>query len=250
MKTTNNTILITGGGSGIGFETAKRLSELGNHIIIVGRNQSKLDKAVAQLKNTTAIAADISKEEDVQHLVKRLKQDFPKLNVLMNNAGNASVQKLAVASPAFAIAQEEIFTNYLSPIRLIDLLLPLLSLQEEAAIINVSSVVAFVPAQAIPTYSASKSALHSYTKSLRLALADATKVKVFELMPPLVNTDFSKEIGGQNGISPGSVADELIAALASDHYEIHVGQTADMYKLYLSSPQEALIAMNGTRAQV
>ncbi len=250
MKTTNNTILITGGGSGIGYETAKRLSEQGNEVIIIGRNQSKLDKAAAALKNVTAIATDISKEEEVQHLVQRLKKDFPKLNVLMNNAATASVHKLSVAGNSFAPARDEIETNYLSILRLIDHVLPILSLQEEAAIINVSSVVAFVPAQAIPTYSASKAALHSYTKSLRIALAETTKIKVFELMPPLVDTDFSKEIGGQNGIAPAAVADELVRALAEDHYEIHVGQTDFMYKLYRSSPEEALIAMNGTREQV
>ncbi|MDB5257387.1 MAG: family NAD(P)-dependent oxidoreductase [Chitinophagaceae bacterium] len=248
MKTTNNTILITGGGSGIGFETAKRFSEQGNEVIIIGRNQSKLDKAAGQLKNVTAIAADISKEEEVQRLVLHLKKDFPQLNVLMNNAASASVHTLAVTGGAYAMAQEEIVTNYLSVIRLIDQLLPLLSLQPEAAIINVSSVVAFAPAQSIPTYSASKAALHSYTKSLRMALTGTSKVKVFELMPPLVDTEFSKEIGGHNGIAPGAVADELLSALKEDRFEIHVGQTADLYKLYLSSPEEALLAINGARA--
>ena len=121
-------------------------------------------------------------------------------------------------------------------------LLPLLATQIESAIVNVSSVVAFVPGS-LPTYSASKAALHSYTLSLRIALAKATNVKVFELMPPLVDTEFSKEIGGHNGVPPSFVAEAFVAALEKDEYEIHVGRTADIYKLFLSSPAEALLAM-------
>ncbi|MDB5272932.1 MAG: short-chain dehydrogenase/reductase [Chitinophagaceae bacterium] len=247
MKTSNNTVLITGGGSGIGFETAKLLSEKNNRVIIVGRDQSKLDKAGAQLKNAVGIAADISSEEDVTRLVNRLEKDFPELNIVMNNAAQAYVYKPGIGAQAFEKAQHEMLTNYLSVIRLTEKLLPALAKQKEAAIVNVSSVVALVPGQMLSTYAASKAALHSYTQTLSLSLSETTDIKVFELMPPLVDTEFSKEIGGSNGIAPKQVAEELLHALETDHYEIHVGQTSLMYQLYLSSPEEAFATMNGLR---
>jgi uncharacterized oxidoreductase len=134
----------------------------------------------------------------------------------------------------------------LAIVNLTEKLLPLLKAQKEAAIVNVSSIVVFAPGASLPTYAASKAALHSYTRSLGYALKD-TGVKVFELMPPLVDTELSKEIGGHNGIPPLQVAEELLAGLTNDVAEIHVGGTADMYKLYLSSPEKALIALNSGR---
>jgi uncharacterized oxidoreductase len=244
MKTTNNTVLITGGSAGIGFEIAKQLSEKNNHVIIIGRDKERLDTAAAQLKNVTAIVADVSKEADVNNLVKNLLTNFPALNMVINNAGRAIVYKLSATANAFEKAQDEMFTNFFSVIRLNEKLLPLLEKQPEAAIVNVSSVVAFVPGS-LPTYSASKAALHSYTQSLRITLGRTMpNIKVFELMPPLVNTAFSKEIGGANGIHPSVVADAFVNGLAKDEYEIHAGRTADIYKLYLSSPAAALSAMN------
>lgn len=246
MKTSKNTILVTGGGSGIGFEIAKLFSA-DNHIIITGRNAEKLSKAASQLQNTTAIAADITNEADVNRLVATLQKDFPNLNILINNAGSASYYDLATPQiNAYAKAADEITTNYLSAIRLNELLFPTLNAQPESAIVNVSSIVAFVPGKNLPTYSASKAALHSYTQTLRLSLENTT-VKVFELMPPLVNTEFSKEIGGENGINPDVLATELKAAFETNTYEIRVGQTADIYALSLQSPQDALLAMNVSR---
>jgi uncharacterized oxidoreductase len=107
-------------------------------------------------------------------------------------------------------------------------------------------IVAFSPNHKMATYGASKAALHSYTLSLRIALAKNTGIKVFELMPPLVNTDFSKEIGGANGIAPAVVAEALVSAFEKDQYEIHVGRTAYIYELSRSSPAEALLAMNSS----
>lgn len=245
MKTNNNTILITGGGSGIGFEIAKLFSQNGNKIIITGRNEERLQKAAASLENTTAIAADITSEEDVNQLVEKVKQDFPELNVLINNAGNASYYNLVAPEVnAYEKASEEMDTNFLSVIRLTEKLLPVLKSQESAAVVTVSSIVAFAPRKELSSYGASKAALHSYSQSLRLALEKTSGVKVFELMPPLVNTEFSKEIGGENGIAPAVVAEDLFKAFEEDTYEIHVGNTANIYKLFLSSPQMALEAMN------
>jgi uncharacterized oxidoreductase len=147
---------------------------------------------------------------------------------------------------AFDKASREIMTNYLSIISLTEKLLPLLNMQPRAAIVNVSSIVAFAPGTRLATYSASKAALHSYTQSLRYTLS-STNIRVYELMPPLVNTEFSKEIGGENGISPAAVADALHEALESNTYEIHVGNTAQIYALSRQSQEEALNAMNQAR---
>lgn len=246
MKTSKNTILITGGGSGIGFEIAKLFSQNDNHVIITGRNEEKLQKAASLLTNVTAIAADITREEDVNNLVQRIAKDFPNLNVLINNAGNASYYDvLAPNIDAFTKASDEMNTNYLSIVRLTEKLLPILNSQSESAIVNVSSIVALVPNRVLISYSASKAALHSYTLSLRIALeGNDAPIQVYEVMPPLVNTEFSREIGGENGISPEVVAQDLFNAFKDNHFEIHVGQTADIYQLSLSSPKDALLAMN------
>ena len=248
MKTTNNTVLITGGSAGIGFETAKLLSRKGNRVIITGRNKERLQKAVSALKNATGIVSDVSKEADINLLVEKISNDFPALNMVINNAGNAFLHDLSAHTGAFEKAQEEMLTNYLSVIRLNEKLLPLLKTQDAAAIVNVSSVAAFVPGS-LATYSASKAALHSYTQSLRIALEDSA-VSVFELMPPLVDTAFSEAIGGREGISPAAVASELYKALENDVYEIRVGNTEQVYRLFLSSPADALLVMNKDRKQL
>ena len=243
MKTTNNTVLISGGSAGIGLEIAKLFSANGNKVIITGRDKKRLDKALSQLPNATGIVSDVSKKEDTEALVTTLKNDFPDLNIVINNAGRAILYDIAHSEGAFENAEDEMLTNFLSVIRLNEKLLPLLKTKEEAAIVNVSSIVAFVPGS-LPTYSASKAALHSYTQSLRIALSRESQVKVFELMPPLVDTEFSEMINGHNGISPGVVAQEFINALENDVYEIRVGRTQDIYNLYLKSPEEALLAMH------
>src|ERR1700710_2977044 len=199
MNTSNNTVLISGGTAGIGLEIAKLLSAAGNKVIITGRDKQRLNNALSQLENATGIVSNVSKKEDTEALVETLQRNFPELNLVINNAGKAELYNIADSTNAFEIAEDEMLTNYLAVIRLNEKLLPLLKTQNESAIVNVSSVVAFVPGS-LATYSASKAALHSYTQSLRIALSRNSKVKVFELMPPLVDTEFSAIINGHNGI--------------------------------------------------
>ena len=247
MNITNKTILITGGGSGIGFEIAKLLSKKNNKVIITGRTASKLQKAASQLSNVSFIATDINSETDIDSLIDKINKEYGGLDILINNAGHASVYHLDEAVNAYHKASAEIHTNYLSVIRLTEKLLPLLKASKEAAIVTVSSIVAFVPGINLPTYAASKAALHSYTQALRYTLAKTTGIKVFELMPPLVNTEFSTEIGGANGIAPEIVAEGLINGLENDEFELHIGKTADIYKLFLHSPQDAMNVLNEGR---
>jgi len=250
MKSSGNTILVTGGSAGIGFELAKILSENDNEVIITGRNHERLKKASSQIKHASHIQSDVSSPEDVNALVNMLYRDFPTLNVVINNAGHAMLYDIFEEGiNAYDKTKDEMETNFFSVIRLNEKLFPQLKLQQEAAIVNVSSVVAFLPGSLVG-YSASKAALHSYSQSLRMRLEDSTSIKVFELMPPLVNTEFSQVIGGSKGISPMQVAEEFYDAWQKDEFEIHVGQTADLYKLYLASPSEALKRVNSMRKQL
>lgn len=243
MNITNNTVLITGGTAGIGFELAKSFTEAGNKAIITGRNQQRLTEALAKLPGATGFNGDISNPEDTEKLVDFIKNNAPEVNIVINNAGAAHLYKLANNENAFDKAQDEMLTNYLAVIRLNEKLIPLLKLQPQAAVVNVSSIVAFVPGS-LPTYSASKAALHSYTQSLRITLERTSNVKVFELMPPLVDTEFSAPINGKTGIPATQVASDLITAIQSDDYEVRVGNTQKIYELYLQSPAEALAVMN------
>jgi uncharacterized oxidoreductase len=246
MNITNKTVLITGGGSGIGFETAKLLTAKGNKVIIVGRTESKLEAAIEVLTNIIAIRCDINDAEDVKNLIHKISTDYPELSVLINNAGRAFAYEHSENATAFEKATEEFATNYFSLIRLTEGFLSLLKSQPEAAIVNVSSIVAYSPHASTPSYSDSKAAVHSYTLSLRHTLAKDTAIKVFELLPSMVNTEFTKEVGGEYGMPAIEVAEALLNGIENDEYEIPVGQTADFRKFYLSSPTEAFAMMNQT----
>jgi uncharacterized oxidoreductase len=245
MKTSGNTILITGGGSGIGFETAKLFSQNGNTVIITGRDAKKLKDAVAHLDNAHYIVADVTNDQDVDALVTQLTTNFPKLNILMNNAGRAILHKVSESTNGVVIAREEMETNYFAVINLTSKLLPVLRKSSEAAVINVSSIVAFAPGLSLPTYSASKAALHSYSQVLRLSLGLDSNVKVFEVMPPLVDTEFAKDIPSDKKISPAQVAADLFNSVATNNYEVRVASTEQLYQNFLGRPDKAALALNG-----
>lgn len=245
MKISNRTVLITGGGSGIGLDTAKLLSSKGNRVLIIGRNGEKLAKAAKGLDNVFSYACDITNAEDVENLVSKIETEFSDLSFLINNAAATYVYTHGEGVNAFEKASEEMMTNYLSVVRLSEKLLPVLKAQPESAIVNVTSLVSVAPVAVIPTYSDTKAALHSYSLSLRHTLAKDTSVRVFELMPPLVNTEFSKEIGGEtNGMPSAAVAQALINGIENDENEIYVGQTKDFRDFYLSNPAEAFKTLN------
>ena len=246
MNLSNKSVLINGGGSGIGLEIARQFNAKGNKVIVVGRNNDKLQNAVKGLEHVKAFSIDITDEGDVKKLVNLVSAEFGDLGIVVNNAAaSPNGYNHGVGANAFAMASDEMLTNYLSVIRLNEQLLPLLQTQPEAAIVNVSSIVAFSPNAFIPTYSDSKAALHSYTLSLRHELAKKTNVRVFELMPPLVNTEFSKLIGGDiNGMPAIDVAVALINALENNEFEIHVGQTKNFRGAFLANPAEAFTMLN------
>jgi uncharacterized oxidoreductase len=242
MRINNNTVLVTGGGSGIGFEIARQLSELGNKTVLIGRNHSRLAAACEIIPNSEFVQCDITVQSEVDCLVETVYHRFPGANILVNNAGKAYGYTLTSGN-SFEKAREEITTNYLSTVRLVDKLLPLLMNNREAAIVNNSSVTALVPVAILPTYSASKAALHSYTQSLRMALQGTGRLRIFELLPPLVDTEFSKGLPGHK-IPASYVALELLEGMRNDQYEINVGATAEIYRMYLQSPSEAIRYVN------
>jgi uncharacterized oxidoreductase len=232
MKTTGNTIFISGGSAGIGLAIAKKLSAEGNKVIINGRSEERLQSALKELDNAVAIQGDLSVQADRISIAEQLKSNHPHLNIIINNAGAAFMNDLSdVNNNSAEKAYQEINTNYISVIDFTSLVLPLLLQQEEAAIVNVSSIAAYRGNKYLPTYSASKAALHSYTQGLRDVFSTNEKLNVYEVYPPLVNTEFSVEIGGANGIPASEVADELFVALEKNQFEVPVGDTKKIHAL-------------------
>ena len=187
MKITDNTILITGGGSGIGRGLAEAFHRLGNQVIIAGRGQKALDETTAANPGMKSVTLDVSGPKSIQSFADQVTKDYPSLNVLINNAGIMGPENLLETSNDLSTAEKTITTNLLGPIRLTAALLPSLRKQPHATIMNVSSGLAFVPFAVTPTYCATKAAIHSYTQSLRYQLKE-TKVEVIELIPPYVQT--------------------------------------------------------------
>ncbi|KLT70515.1 SDR family oxidoreductase [Flavobacterium sp. ABG] len=226
MKTTNNTIFISGGSAGIGLAFAKKLSAVGNKVIINGRNEERLQNALKELDNAVAIQGDLSVAEDRIRIAKELTTQYPEVNIIINNAGAAFMNDLSDSkNNAAEKAFQEINTNYLSVIDFTQLVLPHLVQQKDAAIVNITSIAVFRGNKYLPTYSASKAALHLYTQGLRDSFEENPTLNVYEVYPPLVNTEFSAEIGGANGIPPSEVADELFLALEKNQFDVLVGES-------------------------
>ncbi|HWX55824.1 MAG TPA: SDR family NAD(P)-dependent oxidoreductase [Verrucomicrobiae bacterium] len=186
MQMSGNTILITGGGSGIGRGLAEAFHAVGNQVVIAGRRKKLLDETAAANPGMKAAVLDIENAGAIQSFAGQLKKDFPALNVVIHNAG--IMRPEAARNGATADAEAMVTTNLLGPVRLTAALLPLLLKQPRAAIMTVSSGLAFVPLAATPTYCATKAAIHSYTQSLRYQLG-GTSVQVLELIPPYVQTE-------------------------------------------------------------
>jgi uncharacterized oxidoreductase len=209
MKLTGNTILVTGGGSGIGEALAQRWHDRGNTVIVAGRRKDALDRAIAGRANMHALTLDIESTEGIADFVRRLLAAHPAVNVLVNNAGIMRLESLD-QSRDLADAEATITTNLLGPIRLTNALIDHLVATPDAAIINATSGLAFVPLITTPTYNATKAALHSYTVAMREALKG--KVEVIELAPPAVQTGLTPGQETRAGYQPlAEFADEVMA---------------------------------------
>lgn len=188
MTFTGQTILITGATSGIGLELAKALQAQGNKIIIAGRREALLTQITAAHPGMVGYRLDMADGADIARFASAIVSNHPDLNVVIHNAGIMIAEELSATPSDLAVSEGTIATNLLGPIRLTHALLPHLAAQPEAAIVTVSSGLAFVPLALTPTYSATKAAIHSWSQSLRHQLAE-TSIKVLEIAPPGVQTD-------------------------------------------------------------
>jgi uncharacterized oxidoreductase len=198
MKSTGNTILITGGGSGIGRALAEAFHKLGNKVIIAGRRQQVLDETTAANPGMASATLNIEDAAGIQAFAKKLTADFPALNTVIHNAGIMRPENLLGPAEDTSDAEAMITTNLLGPIRLTAALLPHLQKQPHATILTVSSGLAFTPLALTPTYCATKAAIHSWSESLRYQLR-STNVEVVELAPPYVQTEL---MGSQQASDP------------------------------------------------
>jgi uncharacterized oxidoreductase len=246
MKLDGNTILITGGAGGIGLQLATEFLKRGNTVVVTGRDQAKLDAAQKALPGLHTIRSDVSRPADIEALYAQVTRDFPALNVLVNNAGIGRTLNLHTVEGDLEALTTEIDINFKGPVRMAKRFLDQLKKAPNAAIVNVSSGLAFVPLPIMPIYCATKAALHSFTLSLRAQLKN-TKVQVFELAPPTTDTDFVKEFIGSpdaKGIAFMKV-DDLVAqclkGMEKDQLEIRPGQ-ANQLKLMNRVAPEFILA--------
>jgi len=249
MRTTGNTILITGGGSGIGAELAARFLARGNHVVVAGRRQAALDAVVAAHPGLVAMTLDIDDAAAVREFALRVVAEHPALNVVIHNAGIMRIEDLA-RERDLADSEATITTNLLGPIRLTNALIGHLAAQKGAALVTVSSGLAFVPMVDAAVYSATKAAIHSYTVSLRDALRG--KVEVIELIPPAVQTGLTPGQATRPGYMPlGEFIDEVMTLFDTQPTppEIAVARVAPLRTAEAAGRFDATFEMLNTMAR-
>lgn len=231
MKISGNTILITGGATGIGFEIASLLLKKDNEVIICGRHADKLEKAKIQIPEIHIKVADVSLDNDRKNLFSWITEWFPNFNILINNAGIQQILFLNGSNKTRMI-DDEISINLNAPIHMTDLVVPHFLKQKEAAIINISSGLGYIPIAIMPVYCATKAAIHSFSISSRHQLKD-TPIKVFEIIPPIVETELGRDSSRKErivrGIPASEVAIETVNALVDDRYEYPIGMASNLY---------------------
>jgi uncharacterized oxidoreductase len=232
MKISGNTILITGGATGIGFGLAEAFLNAGNKVLICGRRQAKLEEACKKLPQLQIHQCDVTLKDGRESLFNWIKNQHPDMNILINNAGVSGPIDFKKGVPEAFKSEDEIETNFKAPVYLSAYFIPLLLGKKDAAIINISSGLAFVPMASAPLYCATKAGLHSFTLALRHQLKE-TSIKVFELMPPIVDTDLGKDATDTTeriigGIPPSEFAKDALKAIKNDDYEMASGEAKQL----------------------
>jgi uncharacterized oxidoreductase len=250
MELKGKSVLITGGSTGIGLEAAKQFLAKGAQVIITGRNEAKLDAAKRLYPALITIKSDVADQADAQALVEKIKK-LGGIDILYNNAGVGSSPK-NLGKPSVQHYQDALYemnVNYLGVIRLTDLFLDLLNSRAEAAIINTTSILSYVPNLLAPTYSASKVALRFYTEELRRHLEIAgSRLKVFELLPPLVDTEMAAGFDEEK-LPTETLIKALLDGMAKDQFTIRVGLTKKLYLMSRLFPKVAFNLLNARKLQ-
>ena len=223
MITTGNTVLITGGSSGIGLALAKRFLELNNNVIITGRNKHKLEELTNDFPEIKTFVCDLTNKNSLDELVLFIEQQHSDLNILINNAAVQYNYCLTDEPELTYKIDYEVSANLTAPIKLTGLLLPLLLKNKNSAVINVSSGLFIAPKKSAPVYCATKSGIHSFSKTLRYQLED-TDTKVFEIIPALIDTPMT-EGRGTSKISPEQLTTEFFRDFEKDRFESYIGKT-------------------------
>jgi uncharacterized oxidoreductase len=248
MKIQGNTVLITGGATGIGFSLAEAFVKAGNHVVICGRREAKLREAKSKLPQVHTRVCDLSKEDKRTLLYEWVSSNFDDVNILVNNAGIQRMIDLKKGINELSAGEDEIEVNLKAYVHLSALFIPLFLKKEEAAIINVSSGLCFVPIAIMPVYCATKAAIHSFTQSLRHQLRD-TSIRVFEVIPPTVDTELDKGARAQRrqedrGIPPVEVAKATLKALENDQYEVTIGMAENLRMGAITNPEQVFQNIN------
>ncbi len=248
MKISRNTVLITGGATGIGFSLAQEFAGADSEVIICGRREENLNDAKSKLPGIHTRVCDVSNPKDRRSLHDWVTTNFREVNILVNNAGVQRMLDFKNGIQELEKNENEIEINLTSAIHLSALFITSFLQRKEAAIINISSGLAFVPIASMPIYCATKAALHSFTISLRHQLG-STPIRVFEIVPPTVDTDLDKGSRAQRnmsyrGISPSEVASSAMRAFAEDEFERAVGQALNLVAASNSDFQAQFARMN------
>lgn len=233
MKLEGLTVLITGGGSGIGLAFAKRFHALGHQVVICGRDSERLQSVAQDMNGLVTIACDISDADQRHMLCEKIKAEYPALNVLVNNAAIMNEFSFLHDQTDDKEIEAEVSINLTAPMQLIAQLMPILKAQPQAAIVNITSAIARVIHEPSPIYCASKAGLAMFTQTLRYQLRDSS-VKVFEVSPPPVQTAMCQ--GATKMMTAEGLVDETLASLKRDRYNIWAGSTKLYYWLERFSP--------------
>ncbi|MCF1715631.1 SDR family NAD(P)-dependent oxidoreductase [Flavihumibacter sp. RY-1] len=243
MKLSGNTILITGGSSGIGLEMTKQFSALNNTVIICGRNKETLLEAQWQVPGIHIYTCDLALESDRLKLVAWLADNHPQLNVLINNAAIVHRENFTLDPNGYEKAVKEIETNLIAPIHLIHQLLPLLGTQPNAAIINITTGLVYTPRTLYPIYNSTKTALHSFTQVLREQIKP-NPTEIIEVLFPVVNTPWHKGAAPKIAIQPKEAVEKMLKGIENKQTEIRVGAVQLLYFLQRLAPRFAFKKIN------
>lgn len=222
MNLSGNTVLITGGSSGIGRALAKRFIDLENEVLITGRDESRLESVRAEHPGIGIFTGDLTRQKSLDELVLLVKSNYPGLNILVNNAAVQYNYNFAGAESVREKIAYEVAANLTAPIQLTALLLPLLTQNRNSAVINMGSGLHMAPKKTASVYCATKSAIHSFSKTLRYQLED-TGTKVFEIIPALVDTPMTTGRGHAK-MSPEDLVNEFMCDFQKNRFESHIGK--------------------------